>query len=336
MKVENNTFLITGGTGSFGSTMVRYLLKNDAQEIRILSRDEKKQDDLRKELNDDRVKFYIGDTKDYDSIANAVNGSDYVFQAAALKQVPSCEFFPIEAVKTNIIGTQNIIKASEDFGVKKVVVLSTDKAVYPINAMGMSKGLAEKVAISRHYSNSNTQTICNCTRYGNVMGSRGSVIPLFIKQILNEEPLTITDPNMTRFLMSLDDSVNLVLSEFPHGQTGDLFVMKSPASTIEDLVDGIGLLFNKKPIKKIIGIRHGEKMHETLVSSEEMLRAEDRGDYFRLLPDDRDLNYEKYFTSGNNLDASNLNVYDSSNTTLLSPEQVAARLSELNFVKKFL
>ncbi|MDC1470185.1 polysaccharide biosynthesis protein [Gammaproteobacteria bacterium] len=336
MKVENNTFLITGGTGSFGSTMVRYLLKNNAQEIRILSRDEKKQDDLRKELNDDRVKFYIGDTKDYDSIANAVNGSDYVFQAAALKQVPSCEFFPIEAVKTNIIGTQNIIKASEDYGVKKVVVLSTDKAVYPINAMGMSKGLAEKVAISRHYSNANTQTVCNCTRYGNVMGSRGSVIPLFIKQILNEEPLTITDPNMTRFLMSLDDSVNLVMYAFENGQKGDLFVMKSPASTIEDLVDGIGLLFNKKPIKKIIGIRHGEKMHETLVSSEEMLRAEDRGDYFRLLPDDRDLNYEKYFTSGNDIDAGNLNVYDSSNTTLLSPEQVAARLSELNFVKKFL
>ncbi|MDB2481914.1 polysaccharide biosynthesis protein [Gammaproteobacteria bacterium] len=336
MKVENNTFLITGGTGSFGSTMVRYLLKNNAQEIRILSRDEKKQDDLRKELNDDRVKFYIGDTKDYDSIANAVNGSDYVFQAAALKQVPSCEFFPIEAVKTNIIGTQNIIKASEDYGVKKVVVLSTDKAVYPINAMGMSKGLAEKVAISRHYSNSNTHTVCNCTRYGNVMGSRGSVIPLFIKQILNEEPLTITDPNMTRFLMSLDDSVNLVMYAFENGQKGDLFVMKSPASTIEDLVDGIGLLFNKKPIKKIIGIRHGEKMHETLVSSEEMLRAEDRGDYFRLLPDDRDLNYEKYFTSGNDSAASNLNVYDSSNTTLLSPEQVAARLSELNFVKKFL
>ena len=336
MKVENNTFLITGGTGSFGSTMVRYLLKNNAQEIRILSRDEKKQDDLRKELNDDRVKFYIGDTKDYDSISNAVNGSDYVFQAAALKQVPSCEFFPIEAVKTNIIGTQNIIKASEDYGVKKVVVLSTDKAVYPINAMGMSKGLAEKVAISRHYSNSNTQTICNCTRYGNVMGSRGSVIPLFIKQILNEEPLTIIDPNMTRFLMSLDDSVNLVMYAFENGQKGDLFVMKSPASTIEDLVDGIGLLFNKKPIKKIIGIRHGEKMHETLVSSEEMLRAEDRGDYFRLLPDDRNLNYEKYFTSGNDLDASNLNVYDSSNTTLLSAEQVAARLSELNFVKKFL
>jgi UDP-glucose 4-epimerase len=336
MKVENNTFLITGGTGSFGSTMVRYLLKNNAQEIRILSRDEKKQDDLRKELNDDRVKFYIGDTKDYESIANAVNGSDYVFQAAALKQVPSCEFFPIEAVKTNIIGTQNIIKASEDYGVKKVVVLSTDKAVYPINAMGMSKGLAEKVAISRHYSNSNTQTICNCTRYGNVMGSRGSVIPLFIKQILNEEPLTITDPNMTRFLMSLDDSVNLVMYAFENGQKGDLFVMKSPASTIEDLVDGIGLLFNKKPIKKIIGIRHGEKMHETLVSSEEMLRAEDRGDYFRLLPDDRDLNYEKYFTSGNDMEAGNLNVYDSSNTTLLSPEQVASRLSELNFVKKFL
>ena len=336
MKVENNTFLITGGTGSFGSTMVRYLLNNNAQEIRILSRDEKKQDDLRKELNDDRVKFYIGDTKDYDSIEHAVNGSDYVFQAAALKQVPSCEFFPIEAVKTNIIGTQNIIKASEDYGVKKVVVLSTDKAVYPINAMGMSKGLAEKVAISRHYSNSNTQTICNCTRYGNVMGSRGSVIPLFIKQILNEEPLTITDPNMTRFLMSLDDSVDLVMYAFENGQKGDLFVMKSPASTIEDLVDGIGLLFNKKPIKKIIGIRHGEKMHETLVSCEEMLRAEDRGDYFRLLPDDRDLNYEKYFTSGNDIDASNLNVYDSSNTTLLSPEQVAARLSELNFVKKFL
>ncbi len=336
MKVENNTFLITGGTGSFGSTMVRYLLNNNAQEIRILSRDEKKQDDLRKELNDDRVKFYIGDTKDYESIANAVNGSDYVFQAAALKQVPSCEFFPIEAVKTNIIGTQNIIKASEDYGVKKVVVLSTDKAVYPINAMGMSKGLAEKVAISRHYSNSNTQTICNCTRYGNVMGSRGSVIPLFIKQILNEEPLTITDPNMTRFLMSLDDSVNLVMYAFENGQKGDLFVMKSPASTIEDLVDGIGLLFNKKPIKKIIGIRHGEKMHETLVSSEEMLRAEDRGDYFRLLPDDRDLNYEKYFSSGNDMDAGNLNVYDSSNTTLLSPEQIASRLSELNFVKKFL
>jgi len=336
MKVENNTFLITGGTGSFGSTMVRYLLNNNAQEIRILSRDEKKQDDLRKELNDDRVKFYIGDTKDYESIANAVNGSDYVFQAAALKQVPSCEFFPIEAVKTNIIGTQNIIKASEDYGVKKVVVLSTDKAVYPINAMGMSKGLAEKVAISRHYSNSNTQTICNCTRYGNVMGSRGSVIPLFIKQILNEEPLTITDPNMTRFLMSLDDSVNLVMYAFENGQKGDLFVMKSPASTIEDLVDGIGLLFNKKPIKKIIGIRHGEKMHETLVSSEEMLRAEDRGDYFRLLPDDRNLNYEKYFSSGNDMDAGNLNVYDSSNTTLLSPEQIASRLSELNFVKKFL
>lgn len=336
MDISKSTFLITGGTGSFGSTMVKYLLKNNAKEVRILSRDEKKQDDLRKSLNDDRVNFYIGDTKDYDSIANAVNGSEYVFQAAALKQVPSCEFFPIEAVKTNIIGTQNIIKASEDYGIKKVVVLSTDKAVYPINAMGMSKGLAEKVAISRHYSNSNTQTICNCTRYGNVMGSRGSVIPLFIKQILNDQPLTITDPNMTRFLMSLDDSVRLVMYAFENGQKGDLFVMKSPASTIEDLVDGIGLLFNKKPIKKIIGIRHGEKMHETLVSSEEMLRAEDRGEYFRLLPDDRNLNYEKYFTSGSMADTENLNVYDSSNTTLLSPKEVAQRLSKLDFVKKFL
>ena len=335
MKITDSTFLITGGTGSFGSTMVSHLLKENAKEIRILSRDEKKQDDLRKKLNDDRVKFYIGDTKDYNSIENVVIGSDYVFQAAALKQVPSCEFFPMEAVKTNILGTENVIRASEKNNVKKVVVLSTDKAVYPINAMGMSKGLAEKIATSRHYSNLSSQTVCNCTRYGNVMGSRGSVIPFFINQILNNEPITITDPNMTRFLMSLDDSVNLVMYAFENGNKGDLFVMKSPASTISDLVDGLGILFNKNLDKKIIGIRHGEKMHETLVSSEEMLRAEDRGDYFRLLPDERDLNYDKYYNEGLDVTCNNA-VYDSSNTILLSPEEIAERLSKLDFVKIFL
>ncbi|MDC3108707.1 polysaccharide biosynthesis protein [SAR86 cluster bacterium] len=335
MNIFDSTFLITGGTGSFGSTMAKYLIKKKAREIRILSRDEKKQDDLRKELNNEKVKFFIGDTKDYNSIESTIVDVDYVFQAAALKQVPSCEFFPLEAVKTNIIGTENVIRAAEKNKVKKVVVLSTDKAVYPINAMGMSKGLAEKVATSRHYSNLSSETISVCTRYGNVMGSRGSVIPFFIEQILKNEPITITDPNMTRFLMSLEDSVNLVMFAFETGSRGDLFVMKSPASTIANLVDGLEILFNKKLEKKIIGIRHGEKMHETLVSSEEMLRVEDKGDFFRIPPDERDLNYEKYFNQGEKKIGNKL-VYDSSNTTLLNPHEVAKRLSKLDFIKKLL
>tara|TARA_B100001057_G_scaffold164616_1_gene165159 strand:- start:1123 stop:2136 length:1014 start_codon:yes stop_codon:yes gene_type:complete len=335
MNIFDSTFLITGGTGSFGSTMAKYLIKKKAREIRILSRDEKKQDDLRKELNNEKVKFFIGDTKDYNSIESTIVDVDYVFQAAALKQVPSCEFFPLEAVKTNIIGTENVIRAAEKNKVKKVVVLSTDKAVYPINAMGMSKGLAEKVATSRHYSNLSSETTSVCTRYGNVMGSRGSVIPFFIEQILKNEPITITDPNMTRFLMSLEDSVNLVMFAFETGSRGDLFVMKSPASTIANLVDGLEILFNKKLEKKIIGIRHGEKMHETLVSSEEMLRVEDKGDFFRLPPDERDLNYEKYFNQGEKKIGNKL-VYDSSNTTLLNPHEVAKRLSKLDFIKKLL
>tara|TARA_Y100000992_G_C21268151_1_gene495111 strand:- start:1564 stop:2577 length:1014 start_codon:yes stop_codon:yes gene_type:complete len=335
MKISDKIFLITGGTGSFGSTMVKYLLDNNAKEIRILSRDEKKQDDLRKKLSNEKVKFYIGDTRDYSSVTGAVSGSDYVFQAAALKQVPSCEFFPMEAIKTNIYGTDNVIKASENNDVKKVVVLSTDKAVYPINAMGMSKALAEKLAVSRIYSNSATNTICNCTRYGNVMGSRGSVIPLFIEQILSNKELTITDPLMTRFLMSLEDSVNLVMYAFENGEKGDLFVMKSPASTIIDLVEGLSILFKKKVKTNIIGIRHGEKMHETLVSKEEMMRSEDLGDYFRIIPDERDLNYEKYFEKGTGVKAE-LREYNSSNTKMLDPKEVADRLAELDFVKKYL
>ena len=261
---------------------------------------------------------------------------NYVIHAAALKQVPALEYNPTEAIKTNIMGAMNIIEACYDCNVDQLVALSTDKAAAPINLYGATKLCSDKLFVAANNIVGKSNCQFSVVRYGNVMGSNGSVIPFFLKLKDEGRPLTITDPNMTRFLMSLDDSVNLVMYAFENGQKGDLFVMKSPASTIEDLVDGIGLLFNKKPIKKIIGIRHGEKMHETLVSSEEMLRAEDRGDYFRLLPDDRDLNYEKYFTSGNDMDASNLNVYDSSNTTLLSPEQVAARLSELNFVKKFL
>ena len=315
--------------------MLNKFINTEFKEIRIFSRYEKKQHDMQVKLNNPNIKFYVGDVRRPESIDFAIIGVDYVFQAAALKQVPSCEFFPMEAVKTNIIGTENVIRASEKNNVKKVVVLSTDKAVYPINAMGMSKGLAEKVATSRHFSNLSSSTICNCTRYGNVMGSRGSVIPLFINQILKNEPITITDPNMTRFLMSLDDSVSLVMYAFENGSKGDLFIMKSPASTISDLVDGLGILFNKKLDKKIIGIRHGEKMHETLVSSEEMLRAEDRGDYFRLLPDERDLNYDKYFNKGKNVTGTS-SIYDSSNTHLLNPDEIATKLSKLNFVKKFL
>ncbi len=334
MKINDSVFLITGGTGSFGTTMVRHLIKNDAKEIRIFSRDEKKQDDLRKNLNSDNVKFFIGDTRDLTSVDYAMEGVDYVFQAAALKQVPSCEFFPMEAIKTNILGTENVLRSAERNKIKKVVLLSTDKAVYPINAMGMSKALAEKVTTSRHLSKSHTPTIYNCTRYGNVMGSRGSVIPLFINQTLQKKQLTITDKNMTRFLMSLDDSVDLVMHAFEHGEKGDLFVMKSPSATIENLVKGLEILFNVKVDKKVIGIRHGEKMHETLVSAEEMLRAEDMGNYFRLLPDDRDLKYDKYFEKG--MSVEDMNVYDSSNTTLLNPEQVAKKLETLDFVKRFL
>ena len=334
MKINDSVFLITGGTGSFGTTMVRHLIANDAKEIRIFSRDEKKQDDLRKNLDSENVKFFVGDTRDLSSVDYAMEGVDYVFQAAALKQVPSCEFFPMEAIKTNILGTENVLRSAERNKIKKVVVLSTDKAVYPINAMGMTKALAEKVTTSRHLSKSQTPTVYNCTRYGNVMGSRGSVIPLFINQILQKRELTITDQNMTRFLMSLDDSVDLVMHAFEHGGKGDLFVMKSPAATIENLVKGLEILFNVKVDKKVIGIRHGEKMHETLVSAEEMLRAEDMGNYFRLLPDDRDLKYDIYFEKG--MSVEDMNVYDSSNTTLLNPEQVAKKLETLDFVKRFL
>jgi len=297
--MKRKTLLITGGTGSFGNAFLNKTLeKSNFDEIRIFSRDEKKQDDLRKKLQSPKVKFYIGDVRDMNSVRNVIQGVDYVFHAAALKQVPSCEFFPIEAVKTNILGTENILSAAEQYDVKKVVILSTDKAAYPINAMGMTKALMEKVMIAKSRNLDASKAIFCGTRYGNVMASRGSVIPLFIDQIKNNKPITITSGLMTRFMMTLDHAVELVLYAFKNGSNGDLFVQKSPAATINTLAEALKELYNSSTEVNEIGIRHGEKMYETLVTKEEMMKAEDLGNYYRIIADNRDLNYEKYYSKG--------------------------------------
>ncbi|NUB80502.1 polysaccharide biosynthesis protein [Escherichia coli] len=331
---KNKRLMITGGTGSFGNTVLKRFLKTDVKEIIVFSRDEKKQEDMRIALGDSKVKFYIGDTRCYTSIEQAMRGVDYVFHAAALKQVPSCEFYPMEAIKTNILGTENVLNAAIANNVKRVVLLSTDKAVYPINAMGMSKAMAEKVLIakSRMIDADKGPVLC-ATRYGNVMASRGSVIPLFIDKIKSNQELTITDPKMTRFLMSLEDSVDLVLHAFENGQQGDIFVQKAPASTIEDLAQAIKGLFNSEASNKIIGTRHGEKLYETLVSREEMVKAQDMGKYYRIPADNRDLNYDKYILDGK-VEANNIDDYTSHNTTRLSVKEVTELLLTLDYVKE--
>jgi UDP-N-acetylglucosamine 4,6-dehydratase/5-epimerase len=331
-KINNSVLLITGGTGSFGNAVLnRFIGTDHFSEIRIFSRDEKKQDDMRNQLKSEKLKFYIGDVRDYKSIENAMRGVDYVFHAAALKQVPSCEFFPLEATKTNVFGTQNVIEAAGVNKVKKVICLSTDKAAYPINAMGISKALMEKVAVAASRNLSDT-TVC-LTRYGNVMASRGSVIPLFLKQIKEGNPITITDPNMTRFLMSLDEAVELVLFAFENGNPGDLFVNKAPAGTIGDLAQALKELCQADTEIKIIGTRHGEKLYETLCTREEMMKAEDMGDFYRIAADNRDLNYAKYFSEGEQ-DIAKIEDYHSHNTEQLGVERMKKLLSTLPFVRK--
>ncbi|MFP3017576.1 MAG: polysaccharide biosynthesis protein [Candidatus Tisiphia sp.] len=329
----NKILMITGGTGSFGNTVMKRLLESDIKEIRIFSRDEKKQEDMRIAFNNPKLKFYIGDVRNYDSIYYAMKNVNYVFHAAALKQVPSCEFYPMEAVRTNVLGAENMMNAAIANGVERVVVLSTDKAVYPINAMGLSKAMMEKLLIAKARMSSKGDTILCCTRYGNVMASRGSVIPLFVNQIKEGKPLTITDPNMTRFLMSLEDSVNLVLYAFEHGQQGDIFVQKSPASTIEVLAHAIKELFNANNEIRLIGVRHGEKIYESLISCEEMVKAEDLGNYYKIPADNRDLNYSKFFVEGD-LNVASLTDYTSSNTERLNIEQVKKLLLTLDFIKE--
>ena len=330
MKVSNRKLLITGGTGSFGNAYLNKALNTKKfSEIRILSRDEKKQDDLRRKLNDNKIKFYIGDVRDYDSVINAVDGVDFIFHAAALKQVPSCEFFPLEAVKTNILGTDNVLTAADQSGVSKVVILSTDKAAYPINSMGMSKALMEKVMIAK--SNTNTSTTYCGTRYGNVMGSRGSVIPLFINQIKSKKNITITSPEMTRFLMSLDNAVDLVDYAFNNCNQGDMFIQKAPSCTIKTLAEALIEIFESNSKVKNIGIRHGEKMHETLVTSEEMLRADEIGDFFKIKPDSRDLNYENYFSKGEIEKMPE--PYTSNNNSILDKKSVINLLMSLPLVR---
>lgn len=328
---KNGVLLITGGTGSFGNAVLNRFLSSDIKEIRIFSRDEKKQEDLRLKLKNPKVKFFIGDVRDYSSIEAAMDGVDFVFHAAALKQVPSCEFFPMEAVRTNIIGADNVLRAAEKCNVKKVIVLSTDKAVYPINAMGMTKALMEKVMIA--HSRHSVNTVFCGTRYGNVMGSRGSVIPLFIKQIKENKPITVTDPNMTRFMMSLDQAVNLVLFAFEHGKPGDVFVQKSPASTVMDIALALKAIYNASNDIVIIGTRHGEKLYETLVNREELVRADDLGDYYRINVDMRDLNYERYLSSGI-IETAKAEEYTSHNTKRLSLEETIQLLSSLEFIAK--
>lgn len=328
----NKVLLITGGTGSFGNAVMKRFLNTEIKEIRIFSRDEKKQDDMRKFYNSDKLKFYIGDVRDLPSLMNAMHGVDYVFHAAALKQVPSCEFFPLEAVKTNIIGTDNVLSAGIASGVKKIICLSTDKAVYPINAMGISKAMMEKVFVAKAKAYENTGTVICGTRYGNVMASRGSVIPLFIDQIKSNKSLTITDPNMTRFLMSLDEAVELVMFAFENAKSGDIMVQKSPASTIDTLAQSLAEVFNVELDTKIIGYRHGEKLFETLLSKEEHHVAEDLGKYYRIPADKRDLNYEKYFKEGV-LTLAKENEFNSHNTRQLSKDEVKELLMELDYVK---
>ncbi|MCZ8256435.1 MAG: polysaccharide biosynthesis protein [Polaromonas sp.] len=332
---ENKVLLITGGTGSFGNAVLQRFLDSDFSEIRIFSRDEKKQEDMRIALNNDKVKFYIGDVREYQSVNDALRGVDYVFHAAALKQVPSCEFYPMEAVKTNVLGTENVLNAAIANNCKRVVVLSTDKAVYPINAMGISKAMAEKLTVAKSRTIPASGPVVCSTRYGNVMASRGSVIPLFINQIKAGKALTITDPNMTRFLMSLEDSVDLVLHAFEHAQQGDLFVQKAPASTVADLAAALQQLFGDNRPVKIIGTRHGEKLYESLISREEMAKAEDMGRYYRIPADNRDLNYDKYFVEGE-AHISELDDYTSHNTERLDIEGVKMTLMKLAEVREAL
>jgi UDP-glucose 4-epimerase len=329
---DNKVLLITGGTGSFGNAVLKRFLETDVREIRIFSRDEKKQEDMRLSLPSDKLKFYIGDVRSYDSIAEAMAGVDYIFHAAALKQVPSCEFYPMEAVRTNVLGTENVLNAAIAARVKRLVFLSTDKAVYPINAMGISKAMAEKLVVAKSRMIPEGGPILCGTRYGNVMGSRGSVIPLFIQQIKAGRPLTVTDPDMTRFLMSLEESVDLVLHAFEHGCQGDIFIQKAPASTVGDLARAVQELFGRTDPVRIIGTRHGEKKYEALVSREEMARAVDSGDHYRVPADDRDLNYRKYFVEGEQR-LSALDDYNSHNTVRLNVPQIKALLSTLDFVR---
>ena len=335
---KDKTLMITGGTGSFGNAVLNRFLKTDVGEIRIFSRDEKKQDDMRHEFQAkypelaDKIKFYIGDVRDLQSVKNAMHGVDFIFHAAALKQVPSCEFFPLEAVKTNVLGTENVLTAAIDEGVKTVICLSTDKAAYPVNAMGTSKAMMEKVIVAK--SHTTTKTKIRCTRYGNVMCSRGSVIPLWIDQIRSGNPITVTDPKMTRFIMSLDEAVDLVLFAFEHGESGDILVQKAPACTIETQAKAVIELFdkeNKTPIK-IIGIRHGEKKYETLLTNEECMNAIDMGDFYRVPCDKRGLNYDKYFNVGR-VDAQAFSEFNSNNTKLLTVEEVKEKIASLQYIK---
>lgn len=329
---DNKILLITGGTGSFGNTVLKRFLSTNVKEIRVFSRDEKKQEDMRISLNNDKLKFYIGDVRDYDSIASALIGVDYVFHAAALKQVPSCEFYPMEALKTNVIGTENLISAAISNRVKRVVVLSTDKAVYPINAMGISKAMAEKVMVAKSRQITEGGTVLCATRYGNVMASRGSVIPLFVDQLKSGQELTITDPLMTRFLMSLEDSVDLVLHAFENAKQGDIFIQKAPASTVGDLALALKELFQKSNPIRVIGTRHGEKLYESLVSREEMAKAEDMGRYYRIPADNRDLNYKKYFVEGEEK-VSGLDDYTSHNTNRLDVLGIKQLLLKLEYIQ---
>lgn len=330
---DDGVLMITGGTGSFGNAVLSRFLNTNVREIRILSRDEKKQEDMRIRLNNPKLHFYIGDVRDYDSVKHAMRGVDYVFHAAALKQVPSCEFYPMEAVRTNVLGTENVLNAADDNGVQRVVVLSTDKAVYPINAMGISKAMAEKVMVAKSRMQESGRTIFCATRYGNVMASRGSVIPLFVDQLKSDGVLTVTDPNMTRFLMSLEESVDLVLHAFSHGQQGDIFVQKAVASTVGDLAIALKRVFASDAPIRIIGTRHGEKLYESLISREEMAHAEDMGQYYRIPVDNRDLNYAKYFSQGEEL-ISGLEDYTSHNTRRLNVDQVVDLLKQLNYIKE--
>ncbi|OJW50111.1 MAG: UDP-glucose 4-epimerase [Alphaproteobacteria bacterium 41-28] len=330
---ENKTILITGGTGSFGNAVMNRLVTSDIKEIRIFSRDEKKQEDMRLAYNNPKIKFYIGDVRNYSSIFGAMKGVNYIFHAAALKQVPSCEFYPMEAVQTNILGAENVLNAAIANNVERVIVLSTDKAVYPINAMGLSKAMMEKLMLAKARMQQEGDTILCATRYGNVMGSRGSVIPLFLKQIKEGKPLTITEPTMTRFLMSLEDSVDLVLHAFLHGRQGDIFVQKAPAATIAVLAQALKELFERKNVIHFIGTRHGEKLYESLVSSEEMAKADDIGEFYRIPLDNRDLNYAKFFVIGEKSRVS-VEDYTSHNTVRLDVEGVKNLLSKLDFIQE--
>lgn len=329
---ENKILLITGGTGSFGNAVLDRFLQTDIKEIRIFSRDEKKQDDMRKKYMNPKIKFYIGDVRDIHSIKNAMYGVDYVFHAAALKQVPSCEFFPMEAVKTNIIGTENVVQSAIEAKVKKVICLSTDKAAYPINAMGISKAMMEKVFVSKSRTVDESETLICGTRYGNVMASRGSVIPLFIEQIKSGNPLTVTDPNMTRYLMSLEEAVELVVFAFENAHTGDIMVQKAPASTVGDLAQAIKELFSYDKEIKVIGTRHGEKLYETLLTKEEYIKAEEFDGYYRVPADNRDLNYGKYFEDGSQA-LTEQQEYNSHNTKILTIPEIKEKLLELEFVR---